>query len=169
MKRISAAGLIIIILVSVAYITFAQGENAKYVGVGKCKLCHLKAYKQWEVTEHAKAFESLKSEEAKKYSQNPTEDPKCLKCHTTGLGEPGGYDVTAKGPAFENVQCESCHGAGEKYKDLKIMKDKELAVKNGLIISTEETCKKCHNENSPSFDKAKWNFKEKFEKVKHTK
>lgn len=169
MRKTAPIGLLVIIFILCACTTFAQEGKPKYVGVGKCKLCHLKAHKQWETTEHAKAFESLKSGEAKKLSTNPVEDSKCLKCHTTGFGEPGGYDIAAKDAALEGVQCESCHGAGEKYKDLKVMKDKELSIKNGLVVPTEETCKKCHNEDSPTFDKAKWNFKEVFEKVKHTK
>lgn len=169
MKKLSMFGLAFIISISVVFTASAQEGKPKYVGVGKCKLCHLKAFKQWETTEHAKALETLKGEEAKKYSQNPAEDTKCLKCHTTGFGESGGYDIATKDPALAGVQCESCHGAGEKYKELSIMKDKELSIKNGLVIPNEETCKKCHNEEGPTFDKAKWNFSEKFEKIKHTK
>lgn len=148
-----------------------------YIGAGKCKMCHKGQFASWGKTKHSKAFETLKTDEAKKLSENPTTDPKCLACHTTGYGEKGGYAVpkekdeeSVKSAAImEGVQCEICHGPGEKYKDFKVMKDKKLAMENGLIEPNEETCKKCHNKNSPTFDEKKWKFEEMFEQVKHPK
>jgi len=37
----------------------------------------------------------------------------------------------------------------------------------GLVIPTEETCKRCHNEKGPSFKG--FNFKEMFAKIEHAK
>src|SRR4030042_1924750 len=86
-------------------------------------------------TKHAKAFDALKAEDQGK--------EECLGCHNTG------YKKSAD--LLKNVQCEACHGPGSDYKDMKVMKDKEKAIAAGLIITTEETCKMCHNEKSPTF------------------
>jgi len=108
----------------------------EYVGVDKCKMCHKKdgVHPSWLETKHAKAWASL-DEKAQK-------DEKCIGCHSTG--------TTADGELLTNVQCEACHGPGSDYKKMSVMKDKEQAIANGLIIPTEETCKKCHNENVPA-------------------
>ena len=45
------------------------------------------------------------------------------------------------------------------------MKDRALAVENGLIIPTTATCEGCHNENNP-FHKP-FNFDEYFKKIAH--
>jgi hypothetical protein len=42
------------------------------------------------------------------------------------------------------VQCEACHGAGNDYKKVSIMKDRDASIANGLIIPTQETCDGCH-------------------------
>ena len=39
---------------------------------------------------------------------------------------------------------------------MKIMKDKALAIQNGLVIPEEKTCKTCHNEKSPTYKPFKW-------------
>lgn len=114
----------------------AKAEHA-YIGAAKCALkpCHGNdgTYDTWAETAHAKAFDKLTDEQKK--------DPKYLKYYTTG--------TTAKGELLEGVQCEACHGAGDDYKSLKIMKDQEAAIANGLIIPTAETCKSCHNAEAP--------------------
>lgn len=115
----------------------AEPEAPKhdYIGAKKCKICHKEQYNSWINTGHANAFELLKPEEKK----NET----CVVCHITG--------TTAKGEVLEGVQCESCHGPGADYRKTKIMKDKKLAMENGLIEPTAEVCEKCHNEKSPTF------------------
>jgi DnaJ-class molecular chaperone len=53
------------------------------------------------------------------------------------------------------IGCESCHGPGNAYKSKKTM----LLVSNGEIdckdlgfLKTDQTsCKKCHNEDSPTY------------------
>ncbi len=107
----------------------------EYIGAKKCRICHMKdkTYPTWEETKHAKAWESLTDEQKK--------DEECVSCHITAKLEDG--------TILEGVQCEACHGPGSEYKSMKVMKDRELAIKNGLLIPNEETCKKCHNENVP--------------------
>ena len=119
-----------------------------FVGHKKCgsKACHKDNHTSWLETKHAKAYDLLSDEEKQK--------PECVTCHTTG--------TTAKGVLLEGVQCEACHGAGKDYKSLKIMskkkwkadpeKQKAMAIKAGLIIPTEENCKRCHTkEGNPNF------------------
>ena len=80
---------------------------------------------------------------------DPTTDAACVKCHaTTGHIDSklaAGIKVT------EGVSCESCHGPGSMYKGASVMKNKELAMQKGLIEPTEEVCKMCHNEESPTY------------------
>lgn len=119
-----------------------------YIGAKKCKICHKEEFASWEVTVHAKAFDLLKDDEKK--------NDKCIACHTTG--------TTKYNELLEGVQCEACHGPGADYKKKNIMEDRELAIKKGLILPTEELCVRCHNENSPTFkgfDFAKYSRNEK--------
>lgn len=146
-----------------------------FIGIAKCKMCHKKQYDIWATTKHAKAFEALKSEAAQKIQKDAQTNEKCVKCHTTGYGVKSGYAIPKKDDKasadtavlMENIQCEDCHGAGEKYSKFAAMKDQKAAIAAGLIVPTEDTCKKCHNVDSPNFDKDKWDFKKDYELIKH--
>ena len=67
----------------------APGKVAKdcaYVGVKKCAFCHVRlddSVSTWAITKHANAVAALRTPEAKKYSDNPEQDIKCLKCRLT--------------------------------------------------------------------------------------
>jgi mono/diheme cytochrome c family protein len=139
------------------------GDHA-YVGAKKCKMCHLKQYTTWETTRMAKSFEVLKpgarAEEKKRAGLDPaadyTADPKCLGCHTTGYGKPGGFESLAATPDLVGVQCESCHGPGGDYlaKDKMSLQNKEYKREEmlaaGLVVPNAKTCTTtCHNEKSP--------------------
>jgi hypothetical protein len=43
----------------------AHSASLTYVGVEKCKICHIKQYKVWGSSKHAIAFDSLKPDEQK--------------------------------------------------------------------------------------------------------
>jgi hypothetical protein len=43
------------------------------------------------------------------------------------------------------VQCEACHGPGNDYKSIAVMKDKAASLAAGLIVPTKETCLQCHS------------------------
>ncbi|MCF6364772.1 MAG: cytochrome c family protein [Bacteroidales bacterium] len=137
----------------------AVAQN-KYIGAVKCKMCHNKAekgeqYNKWLAGPHAKAMESLKGADAT--------NPKCTKCHSTAASVDASLHMGIK--ATEGVSCESCHGAGSSYKSMSVMKNKDLSKTKGLVIPTEEVCKKCHNSESPNFKG--FNFKEYFAKIAH--
>ncbi len=149
-------------------------QDFEYTGVAKCKICHNttksgKQYTKWKEAPHSKAYESLKSEKAMAIAKEkgiavPAKDPKCLKCHsTTGSVDKSLLTETIK--VSEGVSCESCHGPGSVYKNMKIMKDHKLCLGNGLIVPDEKLCKKCHNAESPTFKS--FNFEEAKAKIAH--
>ena len=95
---------------------------------------------------------------------DPQKSPKCLKCHVTAYG----VDAKLLGPKYsmeDGVECESCHGPGGDYMKLSIMKDKEKAIANGLVMPTEKSCLTCHNDESPTF--TKFVYKEMYPKIAH--
>jgi hypothetical protein len=150
---------------------FAQ--DFKYIGAAKCKMCHMKPakgeqYNVWLKGPHANAMKTLASEESKKIAAekgiaDPTTDPACIKCHSTL----GGIDskLSAGLKMDEGVSCESCHGPGSMYKGASVMKNRELAMQKGLILPTEEVCKTCHNEESPTYKP--FNYEEKVALIAH--
>ena len=156
-----------------AEMSAVQAEH-EFVGVTKCSMCHKKPeqgeqFKIWQESKHAKAFETLKTPEAKEQAaklgiDDPSTSGKCLKCHSTA------YNFTeAKATEAitveEGVSCESCHGAGKDYMKKSVMEDEAEAVAQGLIIPDESTCKKCHNPEAPTYKS--FDFKERSEKIKH--
>lgn len=157
-----------------------QGSN-EYVGSKSCKACHSNAkmggtaYKTWEKTAHAKAFETLKSAEADKiakeagHSTKAAETDACLSCHVTGMNEKGAK-FDKKFDKSEGVGCESCHGAASAYKS-KHAKDVEGAAKLGLMnpegAEIEKLCVTCHNEKSPTFKG--FDFKARWKEIAHPK
>jgi formate-dependent nitrite reductase cytochrome c552 subunit len=159
-------------------------REAGYVGSKSCQKCHYKEYKSWEQTKMARAFELLKpgqaAEEKKKHGLDPGEDytrnAKCVACHTTGYGKPGGYPAIGewtpqekeRAKMMEGVGCEDCHGPGELYSPVK-KENKEYAwseiAKMGAIHPENKTCETCHNKESPSYKEFK--FEDKIGKDTH--
>lgn len=139
-------------------ILFAQ--NFEYVGVARCKMCHNspargQQYKIWKASKHAHAMEALKGADAK--------NPKCLKCHSTYYAVSPSLRAGIK--PSEGVSCESCHGPGSKYKSYSVMRNHKKSLANGLIIPNEQTCKKCHNSESPHFKG--FDYKKALAKIAH--
>lgn len=141
----------------------AQAEN-KYVGAEKCKMCHQSEskgnqYGAWKKSKHAEAYATLASDKAKEVGakqgiDNPQASEKCLKCHSTGAVAAAAKLINdgATVKPEDGVQCESCHGAGEKYWSMTVMKEKDKAVANGMVVLNEAVCVKCHNSESPTFE-----------------
>ncbi len=146
----------------------------EFVGAAKCALCHKKPeqgeqYRIWQESKHAKALETLKTPEAKEIAakqgiDDPATSGKCLKCHSTAYWF-SENKVTEAIAVEESISCETCHGPGKDYMKKSIMEDRDESIANGLIIPTEETCLKCHNQESPTYKP--FNFKERWEKIKH--
>ncbi len=173
-KIVAALTAMGMVLTFFAVIGTAEEGTHQYVGVSKCKTCHKSEAKgnqfaKWSDSKHAKAYEVLASEAAiaigkEKGIDNPQTSDQCLSCHVTGFSAPAELKAASYDQA-EGVGCESCHGAGADYKKMKIMKDQAAAIAAGLVIPTEETCKGCHNENSPTFKE--FNFEEVFALIAH--
>lgn len=123
-------------------------EDAKYIGVSKCKMCHSKQYKAWLETKHAKALETLTKADDKAVTDmskrldvtvngKPDASPECLKCH-----------VTNANASEVGVTCEACHGAGSAHFAAK-KEDKKKAINTN---PDEKVCKICHTEKTcPDF------------------
>ncbi len=163
MKKVLPA--LFIILFGVLIIQLSSQEFT-YIGAKKCKICHKtekqgKQFPLWEASKHAQSVASLSSPEAAVKAQemgveNPQESPKCLKCHAP---------LYEKAPEFkaEGVTCEWCHGPGNVYKKLKIMKSREESVASGMTVKDspelrKEFCGSCHEDaHGAAFDsEANW-------------
>ncbi len=153
--------------------TILMAQDFKYIGAAKCKMCHMKPakgeqYNVWLKGPHANAMKSLATDEAKKIATekgiaDPTTDAACVKCHATvGHIDKG---LVAGIKMSEGVSCESCHGPGSMYKGASVMKNRELAMQKGMILPTEEVCKTCHNEESPTYKP--FNYAEKSAQIAH--
>lgn len=186
-----------IAILLVLFSTIIISQDFSYVGNSSCKMCHNKEAKgaqfsKWEVTKHATAFETLKTEKATNIAiengitTDPWKAPDCVKCHTTGYGN-GGYEIKEEqfwNPSaedksgqkavklmkgLESVGCESCHGAGSAYKSSKTMKSIAAGETKGSTVGlstiTEATCIVCHNEESPTYKP--FNFDERVEIISH--
>jgi nitrate/TMAO reductase-like tetraheme cytochrome c subunit len=168
----------LVILFSLPIFFIYSQTTHSYVGVSTCGMCH-KSEKQgnqlgiWEKSQHSQAYLALKTEKAdniakeKGFKTKAVETPECLKCHASGYN----VDASLLGDKFkveDGVQCETCHGPGSDYKSMKIMKDKQEAIKNGLMIydKIEDFCIGCHNTESPTY--VEFNFEESWAKIKHT-
>jgi hypothetical protein len=145
----------------------AAGEH-QYVGASKCRTCHKKElignqYGEWQKGDHAKAYDTLKSDKALKLAKEkgvtgpPNEAKECLKCHMTAFGKPATAFARAPLKASDGVQCESCHGPGSDYKKKTTMSDQDKAIAAGLWKpgDDEKICTACHNDESPTWDPAK--------------
>jgi hypothetical protein len=156
-----------------------SSEDFEFVGVKKCKTCHKKPeqgeqFRLWSESSHAKAFETLASEEAlaeaKKHGiDDPQTSPDCLKCHATAFAVMDDL-VNQKITMEEGVSCESCHGAGKAYSKKSVKKaikaGETEAASVGLLEVTEETCTQCHTPEGNSFYK-EFVFADRVKKIAH--
>ncbi|MEZ5069738.1 MAG: cytochrome c family protein [Bacteroidales bacterium] len=150
-----------------------QAQNFKYIGADKCKMCHNKPnkgeqYNVWLKGPHANAMKTLASAESKAIAQkkgiaDPTTDQACVKCHAT-TGHAAASEIATL-TVSDGVSCESCHGPGSMYKGASIMRNQQMALTKGLILPTAEVCKKCHNEESPTYKP--FNYDEKVAMIAH--
>ena len=173
-NRIVWASMLALVLAAGAEAQEKKAEH-KYIGVKKCSMCHKTEAKgnqfgQWQASKHAKAFATLASDKAlaiakeKGLAKPPQESPECLKCHVTGHGKAAELFDAAFVKA-DGVQCESCHGPGSDYQNMKVMKDRAASVAAGLVIPDEKTCTVCHNAESPSF--AGFDYKKQLALIAH--
>jgi mono/diheme cytochrome c family protein len=136
-------------------------SGPEYVGVNKCRMCHIKQHKAWLGTKHATAFKMLKSAPDTSVARmaaalevrlegKPADNDACVVCHVTGFKLPGGYPVadSSKTAAVANVTCEACHGPGAKHVAAPLAEKKKF-INRGV---TANMCTQCHTAaTSPTF------------------
>ena len=93
-------------------------DGNRFIGIDECTKCHAAARAVWDKTPHAKAYETI-AVQHKEFNLD------CVSCHVTGYEKPGGSTVTHV-DALKNVQCEECHGPGEKHRQTPA--DKSLVI-----------------------------------------
>jgi hypothetical protein len=132
-------------------------EGQTYVGTKECAACHFEQFMAWRGTPHAKAFETMPA----KYHNDGT----CLKCHTTGYGQPTGFKSIKESPNLAGNSCEGCHGAGSKHTEVaksfgqkKLSEQEEAYVKSTIhLMLPKNVCVECHlatkHQAHPKYDK----------------
>jgi len=150
-------------------------KKPSYVGAVKCNgSCHDPYYQAWVESPHGKTFELLQAgvrpEAKKKAKLDPekdyTTDRMCLRCHTTGHGQRGGFkpagskskkgkDTSTKidpeEPNKEQVGCEMCHSVAGGAQFRVVMKNtkgdfkKSETEKYGQRWDYANVCSRCHN------------------------
>jgi hypothetical protein len=106
-------------------------------GSDACRTCHTDEYAVWNDSKHAQAWQTLVADEVHV-------DPACQLCHTTGYGQPGGFQSLSQSAGRVSVGCESCHGPSQAH-----VKRPEQRT----AFAAREQCTRCHDyENSPRFE-----------------
>lgn len=184
-----------------------------FVGSLKCNgSCHDPWQQAWRETGHAKTYELLKPgvrAEAKKKAEASikekllkyggrdqafvdsldvtkadfTKEPLCLRCHTTGYGQKGGFipgktEIVPGEPNLEQVGCEMCHSVrgGSQFRILMKITVGDFSSAQAEKLgkrydnNTGHVCMRCHEHPNtpfqPSVDpKYKFNFEERRKKV----
>ncbi len=108
----------------------------RFVGAARCKECHTEEYRAWVNSDHADAWDNLAEPDRQK--------PRCVICHVTGIGRPGGFIDVRKTARLTGVQCESCHGPGEAHVKAAKAEKKESVLKKTIIVKPMNTCARCH-------------------------
>lgn len=135
----------------------APPADQTYIGSKQCSSCHFDQYLAWRQTKHFKAFDILPA----KYRT----DSSCLKCHTTGHGQPTGYSG-ASTPDLVGTSCEACHGPGSKHAEIakpfatkKPSAEEEAYSRSTIhkVIPNRNVCVECHqskgHKKHPAYDK----------------
>lgn len=160
-------------IISSAFIGNANAEDAFKLGADTCGgECHEAELEVWQGSPHQLSFEKFddpSDDLAEKVeaileavgSDDMTESPVCTTCHFTMVQEAADEEPYAdSGPS-----CESCHGAGSKFKDVHSDQDVEYdqrmakAESLGMIRPTmkfdiAQNCNGCHAMERPEVDGA---------------
>ncbi len=119
-------------------------KEQMYTGAKRCASCHFQQFMSWKKTKHSKSFDLL----TEKYEN----DPKCLKCHTTGYGEPSGYKEPSD-TSLQGTTCEACHGPGSKHEEAcqafakkkKLSEEEEKLARDTIWrMLPKNVCVECH-------------------------
>ena len=169
-------------------------SKMKYVGAAKCNgSCHDPYYEAWKASPHGGTYNLLKPgqrvEAKKRVKLDPEKDytttPLCLRCHTTGYKQKGGFkpsnskkptSIDPEEPSLEQVGCEMCHSVAGGSEMRLVMKNtkgdfkKAETEKFGQRWDYPNVCTRCHTHPNTPFkpsvhDKYEFNFAERKKKV----
>ena len=73
---------------------------AAYSGDGACRACHVREYRDWLLTPHSIAWDSLAA-------GDKWRDPECVRCHVTGIKHPGGSPIRTRRPRWSTSSARS--------------------------------------------------------------
>jgi hypothetical protein len=107
-------------------------DDSPFVGADACTSCHAAQSAQWQTQAHAHAMQALAKDGHER-------DASCFACHSTGAFHPKGPQLPSQmAAAYENVQCEACHGPG---------KDHVAGAEPGQMnrAADASTCTICHD------------------------
>ncbi|MFQ5491567.1 MAG: multiheme c-type cytochrome, partial [Phycisphaerae bacterium] len=144
-----------------------DGKGAQYVGTKTCKKCHYDVWESWAKTKMAGCFEVLRPDSELKASKKtgltdawieeikankPKGDPKvdpakdytrdeaCLKCHTTGYGETGGYAIPDPKNKKAKRKAKKSLGTGSQEDDARLRQlRKKVKVGRGVTAGDEKS------------------------------
>ncbi|NLP09261.1 cytochrome C554 [bacterium] len=170
--------LAMLMLPALAVVIALAAQTPQYVGTNKCKMCHMSkakgdAYGIWKASKHAAAYTTLASPESQAIAKkigiaDAQKCPQCLKCHVTGHSSP----PSAKADSYEladGVGCETCHGAGSLYKEMKVMRALQAGTQDAKAVGyskgDKRQCVSCHNPESPTYKPFK--LEEAYQKIAH--
>ncbi len=111
---------------------WSRVEQGQYYGPKACGACHLDEYMSWGLSHHSIAYWTL-------HKGQRAEDPACVGCHVTGMGEPSGFVLGDHHSPLADVGCEACHGPGGAH--------------GGSSRDPKLSCETCHDkDHSVRFD-----------------
>ena len=117
-----ARGMGAVLLMRQSEDPFAHFEG--YTGDVVCSTCHEQEALSWAITHHAQAYYTL-------YVRERVEESACVRCHVTGMGEPGGFKMGDHLSPMTSVTCESCHGPSGPH--------------DGTPTDASASCEGCHD------------------------
>jgi uncharacterized protein YxeA len=138
--------VVIAISLGIVYLTKATATpaNAKYISDKKCYFCHKPETRKHINSTHANSFKSL-------VDNGQDKNPKCLPCHTTGYGKPGGFVDVKSTPDMKDVGCQACHGPGSLHIENGLSKELRRQTIN---LNPCQNCHEIHKEH-PDINKKK--------------
>jgi predicted CXXCH cytochrome family protein len=120
-----------------------------------CGNCHVEHQGEWKSTKHAQAWADLMA------LAQPADKSGCVGCHTVSENgnlapAPAGYGKVADA-AYQDVQCESCHGPGFDHASVPDAGNGPLAsihvdtTENPATASAVGSCAACHQDTHHPF------------------
>lgn len=140
-----------------AYAEAMDSGEYNYIGNLKCRLCHREFFVGRKHDAHESAYRKLLSDPY-------TDNPRCLSCHTTGHGNPGGFISMRETPNLANVQCEGCHGPGNQHMQRNAAGGFLAGKDNSHLL--KKMCLACH---ASPWNKSFSNLDAAYEKYKKAK